>query len=277
MTDRPQHPAEPLRLDLLVVCLLALAATIEAQVRYLPQPLGTIIAALLVLVLPGYALAASLWPPDGLRSQFRWIASVSAAIAVSALGGLILNYVGPGITRDSWAVYLFAVTIGTAVIAELRWPRTPRPMRLRYVVGVGNLSYLVLAGAVVVAGLLLNSSSAHRQLARTPGFTALSMLEPSNAGSHSSRLQIVVQSHMRNREHLQVRVCADRRHIGLFNVMLAPAEQVTEVVVPPFSRRPHTFTVTLRAAGSERVYRWVRLLAASRSAAAPPLASPAAC
>jgi Protein of unknown function (DUF1616) len=91
-------------------------------------PAGTVLRTLaglpLVLILPGYALSPLIVPsrPPSLGPllwRSMWVAGLS--LAVTVLGGLLLNLTPPGLTRVTWTISLSAVTLlALAVSAWLR-------------------------------------------------------------------------------------------------------------------------------------------------------------
>jgi hypothetical protein len=91
-------------------------------------PAGTVLRTLaglpLVLILPGYALSPLIVPSrppklGPLLWRVMWVAGLS--LAVTVLGGLLLNLTPAGLTRVTWTISLSAVTLlALAVSAWLR-------------------------------------------------------------------------------------------------------------------------------------------------------------
>jgi uncharacterized protein DUF1616 len=98
--------------------------------------LGTLAGLPLVLVLPGYALSTLIVPrPPSHIGPLLWRASWIAglSLAVTVLGGLVLNLMPAGLTRTTWTTSLTAMTLlALAASAWLRGyrfaqdPSTPR-------------------------------------------------------------------------------------------------------------------------------------------------------
>jgi Protein of unknown function (DUF1616) len=86
----------------------------------------------LVLVLPGYALTAFARPARSPRRfspvLWRWLWTAGLSLAVSVLGGLVLNLTPAGLTRVSWTILLTVVTLLAVAAAWLR-TRSARPAR----------------------------------------------------------------------------------------------------------------------------------------------------
>ncbi len=144
-----------MRRDLALVAALALAGLLAAVLQA-PLAVRAVLLVPLVLVLPGYAIAANLFARGTIGSIERAVYSVTLSIAVVAVGGLLIQLV-LGLSRDVWAVFLAAVTIyaalrlrGEAPGEPTAWPRAiPWPLPVAIVA-------FILAG--VIAGLAIASA-----------------------------------------------------------------------------------------------------------------------
>lgn len=121
----------------------------------------------LAFFLPGYALAAATL----VRSETDWprtlVYSVGLSLAVLAIGGIPLNYLG-GLTPLSWTLLLVAVTLVASLVGDARpafpglpertLPALPRPTPgAAALAGVGLVAVIV---AVVLAFVPLGASHA---------------------------------------------------------------------------------------------------------------------
>lgn len=185
-------------LTLIVVAAVAVeAVALAAAGAAAFRPLA---ALPLALGLPAYALAAALFPPGRLGGAERLTLGLGAGLAVTALGGLALNWTPWGLRAGAWAALLGGITLAATAIALARarsggagWrgalaalqvptPRLPmlrnekwrlqlpwpRPPMLRQALQFGLAAALV-GGAVGVARLGAAGPSA-------AGFTQLWML-----------------------------------------------------------------------------------------------------
>jgi uncharacterized membrane protein len=111
----------------------------------------------LVLLLPGYALAAILFPLRTISPAERGVYTVGLSIAVAAIGGLLIQLV-VGLDRQIWAVFLALVTIAAAV-RGLRGPdrawSLPSPATMPRSLPAAIAVFLV---AAVVAGMAIASA-----------------------------------------------------------------------------------------------------------------------
>jgi hypothetical protein len=107
-----------------------------------------------VLFVPGYAIAAALFPPQTIRRSDRVVYSFIFSISAAALGGLALQVV-VGLGLGAWLGLLLAITLGAAAIALGRRDALPiqaaprRPLRPP----AGPLWALGFLVAIAIAGV----------------------------------------------------------------------------------------------------------------------------
>jgi hypothetical protein len=150
--------------------LLATYAVVAAAVLLLDPPLllAGIIGAPLVLLAPGLALVMAL-DIDG-ESEFpmrRLILSIALSLAVTALGGIVVNVVAP-LDRTSWTVWLVAFTCfccgfviwraeepaAAPFAAAIEWlPGRGGEESGRRWAGIAVVLCLSLAGAAILTGV----------------------------------------------------------------------------------------------------------------------------
>jgi uncharacterized membrane protein len=207
----------------------------------LPWPaISLVFAAPLALFAPGYAIVAAAFA----RRQLDWprllVLSLALSLAVLALGGLVLNYLG-GIHGFSWAILLLLVVAGCCRSAALRRGRPTERLRLRLPKPGGAKLGLALAGlAAVAAALVLASATLPAKSA--VGYTELWIVpEPESEGSEA--LVGVKSEEQQTTEYdLGVRI---GKQLVKRSFVLEPGEETTVRVGPPLV--PTTFTVPVVA------------------------------
>lgn len=110
----------------------------------------------LVVLLPGYAVLAAVLPKSQLDKAQRLLISCGLSLAVTILGGLILNWTPWGLQSLSWAIWLGGITLTACVIAFLRQTASLPQLALRRPrLSLGQLAGLGLAGLVVLAAAVV--------------------------------------------------------------------------------------------------------------------------
>ena len=143
--------------DLLIVAAMATAGMLAPLTATNNLALGLLFGLPLALALPGYALRAAGSPSSALGPAERLAFSLGGSIAVSVLGGLVLDATPWGLGPASWALLLGGITLAACAaalfrrraVAEAPADATAR-MRLREI-GLFGLAALVAATAFGVA------------------------------------------------------------------------------------------------------------------------------
>jgi len=200
-----------MRRDLALVIALALAALLVALL-----PAETWLSALLlvplVLILPGYALAANFFAPRTVSRIERAVYVVTLSIATVAIGGLLIQLV-LGLNRGVWIAFLGAVTIGAALRALRRYPDRPLewPAAVPWTLPVASLAFLV---AAVIAGLAIASAGdGLREAQSRIRFTDF-WLVPADAaavGASEEQLEVGLRSHEGRPSRFDLRVSLEGR------------------------------------------------------------------
>jgi uncharacterized membrane protein len=141
----------------------------------------------LVLLLPGYAALAALFPSRRFGAIERLVLSIGVSIAITILGGLLIHVTPWGLQHYSWVSLLGGlVLLGTAVAAVRRSDNfclTMQSIRFKrvdaFVLGLA-LTVLVAGGAVAVYAA---------QYQYTPDYASLWML-PSEDVENSVRIGV---------------------------------------------------------------------------------------
>jgi Protein of unknown function (DUF1616) len=206
--------------DLRLVALLAAAcALICALVPDGATIVRTLPAALLVLVLPGYALTAAVLAPTQITRLERLVLAIALSMVAGVITAVLLNAVWH-LETTPWALALAVVTLIAALAGARRGHGQPVP-RPR-VPRIGVAATLALTGAVLLAGgaAALGVTTLHAPRG-TQGTTAL-WISPRG----DNDVAVGVHSVERGDRHyeLDVRVAGQRgRLIGPF--ALAPGEE----------------------------------------------------
>lgn len=179
----PVSPASRAMVRYLRLAAVTLVAAALLLVLPVGSPLAVVPGLALALVLPGLALRDALGLQPSLTPVERALLVPVLSLAVVVLTGLVLQVVGVGLGRGSWAVALTVVTAagltaaalsparGTAGGASPTVPRRGRE-RLRDLLGVGRhqreAASFAVAALALAAGLSVWSAQEHET-----GVTAL--------------------------------------------------------------------------------------------------------
>ena len=257
--------------DLRLVAVLAAAcALICAIVPDGATILRTLPAALLVLVLPGYALTGALLAPGQITRIERLVLTIAMSIVAGVITALLLNAVWH-LETTPWAIGLAAVTVIAALAGARRGHGQPVPRP--HVPRIGLPAALALTAAVLLTGgaVALGFTTLHAP-GDTLGTTAL-WISPRG----DNNVAVGVHSVERGRRHyeLDVRVAGQRgRLIGPF--ALAPGEERRLLLPAPTGPlgKPIVTVVLRRLDGPRPAVRHVALRAGRRSVifrGAPPV------
>lgn len=212
---------------LAVVSLVVAITDVGLQIVLIP------LGCLLVFVLPGYALTATVYPGDteyddgpSLGLAERFVFTLGFSLVITVLSGLALAATA-GLRTSSWVTILSTITlIGTAVAVWRRW-KAPRPLLPRVAIPVRSLVLLEFAVVISAAAVTLDVVAAQRET--QPGFTQLSMLP--TAAVHSVRLGIT--SHESITAGFSLDLVSDKRVYRHWRLSLRPGESWVRIVTLP--------------------------------------------
>ncbi len=175
--------------DLLVVAVITLIAITLAFVVPPDEVPVRILTLPLILVLPGYALIAAMFPERVFGIPERLVFSLGLSLIIVILGGLALNITPFGLHASSWAVLLGGITLGAISVALVRRRGegiAVREQSRRWNIGLSipqgvliGLAVIVLSGAVVMS---FNGATKQPR----PGFTQLWILPASGANAKNA-------------------------------------------------------------------------------------------
>ena len=173
---RPDWRTRVLRLAAAAVVALALLVAWLGL-----TPMARALAALVVVVLPGYLLA---WP--ALRRRFGAAGAFSIAgglsIGVIALGGLALNLLPWGLQAATWLGYIAVLLVIGLAFGRRPWSWRPRASVAAHEVVLAGIGLIMVMAALILAG----SFGAYP----TESFTQLSIAPASGAPSSSVVVRI---------------------------------------------------------------------------------------
>jgi uncharacterized protein DUF1616 len=186
------------RIDLTAVIALALLALFVSLL-----PVGAALRAPLllpaVLVLPGYALGATLFLPGTITPGHRLVLTLGLSIATTVIAGLVAQLV-VGVDRTVFALLLCGVAIGASLIGlERRGPsalnRDRRPLRPPLPGALATAAFFA-AAAVSAWSIALTTEGAHDQLAKER-FTSLWLVpeRPADPLASGTTTRIGVSNH----------------------------------------------------------------------------------
>jgi hypothetical protein len=162
--------------DLLITALLAFDC-VASILAGIDAGWVRVLAALLMLFLPGYALRATLFPKRMLDSGEQLLISLACSVIVTILTGMAIYLIGWVMDASTWAASLAVITLAACAVALLRRrspseeAAAPSALRLRWGQAVLVLLAVALAlGALNLAGTPLNNP------ANIQGYTILWVL-----------------------------------------------------------------------------------------------------
>lgn len=215
-----------MRRDLILVVALACLAFVAALLSA-PVWLRAVLLVPLVLVLPGYALAAILFPLRTISPAERGVYTVGLSIAVAAIGGLLIQLV-VGLDRDVWAAFLTAVTIAAGVRglrgSDRAWA-APSLAKMPRSLPVAVAVFLV---AAVVAGMAIASAGdGLREAQAKIRFTDFWLFPGGNsgAGPNATSLTVGLRSHEGQPTHYTLKLSRKDQLIAAEQLTLQAGEQ----------------------------------------------------
>lgn len=190
----------------------------------------------LVLFLPGYAIAALVFPPGSVGPAERGIYAVTLSIAVAAVGGLVLQLV-IGLDRASWAVLLVVITLLCAV-PGVRLGRYPKPRRPRLPWALPLVMVAFAAAGLVSALAVVSAHDGQRDSSARTNFTDFWMVPARTAAAPEGSFVVGLRSHEREPSRYLLRLSHDGRLLHEREVVLGPERQrVWDFVAPSGSGR----------------------------------------
>jgi uncharacterized membrane protein len=208
-----------LTLVVALACLAFVAALLSAPV-WLRAPL----LVPLVLVLPGYALAAILFPLRTISPAERGVYSVGLSIAIAAIGGLVIQLV-VGLDRDIWAAFLALVTIAAGVRGLRGGERERMTFSLTKMPRSLPIAGAVFLAAAVIAGMAIASAGDGLRDAQAKIHFTDFWLLPGGGGPRTEHVSVGLRSHEGRTDHYTVRLSREGLPLTTESLTLRAGEQ----------------------------------------------------
>jgi len=248
-------------LDLWVVLILA-AVGLGAQWLPLPVPVRLIGGLALVVLCPGYALTAALFPGRTPGWPERVVFSLGLSLAVAILGAVVFNTTIWGLQIGVWAGLFAGVTLCASLVAVWRrsknaeetGPTATHQRRLSWAPWV----LLAVAGSLTVGALTLgHTPSAPNAVV---GYTLLWITPAGDANAPAVRLGLSSSEFATT--HYRLKVTFDSRlFLDVTDITLAPGEKMERVIPLPAGQPVQVVEAVLyRQDDPGTVYRRVTLL-----------------
>jgi uncharacterized membrane protein len=246
--------------DLIITALLAfdcvaviLAGIDAAWVRTL--------AALLMLLLPGYALRSALFPKRLLDSGEQLLFSLASSVIVIILTGMAIYLVGWVMDASTWVTVLGVITLAACAVAGLR-RRSPSeevapvtPLRLKW----GQAVLVVLAVALALGALNLAGTPLNNP-ANIQGYTILWILPVGNNAQQYVHVGVISNQFTATDYRLQLML--NNKPIYVWpDIRLAPGQRWDALYTVPASTTgsSQVSAVLVRLDQPKSVYRQVNL------------------
>ena len=155
--------------------------------------LGLVLGLPLVLILPGYALVAAIFPHRPPELPQRLLFTVGLSLSVTILGGYLLNLTPWGLRTETWIVLLGGVTLAGLTVAHLR--RRDYPYRVASLSGaphlhLGGRQWLLLGlAALNVTGAIAVARIGAEEAPDTR-FTQLWILQGNSSEPNAARIGV---------------------------------------------------------------------------------------
>ena len=249
-------------IDILVVVAITIVAVALTFTVTANSVLGRIWTLPLVLVLPGYALTAVMFPRGSLGVLDRLVFSLGLSVAIVILGGLALNWTPFGLRASSWSVLLASITLGACVVALVRRQGRSVTGSARWGVRIPGFTIrqgllLGLAAVIVCAAIVVSSIGAAQQ--PFPGFTQLWIL-PTGGAKTSNAVHLGVSNMELKAMQYRLIVNMDGKVVKVWpSIGLKSNEKWEATLVLPQTEYVQVEALLYRAVAPTTIYRHVTL------------------
>ncbi len=179
-------------LDLLFMCLYALAGCAAVLAKLPIPPLRAALTLPMVLFIPGYALITLMFPRRMPKAVERVAMSLGLSLAVTVVSGLLLNWT-VGVTESAWLVILMAIIWSACMVAAIRRLFADRlltqPRRYKSLMSMRQFALFGMALVLAVTSVSLARYGEANQ--PNEPFTILSALRDDKNGARQVRIAIM--------------------------------------------------------------------------------------
>lgn len=220
----------------------------------------TLVSAPFVLIVPGYALAAALFPGDEIGLAERAMLVLAGSLAVSALGGLMLHWLPVLLTTSSWAFLLASLSVLFSIIALFRrldlgeWRGVD--LGEKYRLSLFQYSLVVVALIVAISAMTFAYRNASEQAMAE--FTQLWIIPVQ--GSTNSAVEVGVSNEYANTVAYQLQLLADGQRFQSFTIEIEPEEQWVTQVTPPLGSDQRIEALLYQQDSPDSIHRRVALV-----------------
>lgn len=232
---------------LLVLALLGLVAVLAGIDGFV----GAVLLLPLAFAVPGYALAAALFPPGQIPASERAVYVIALGIAAAALSGILVQLVF-SLDRMAWALTLSGLTLAAgAVAAARRWEDKPTWTADE----LNPVAVVLLAMALAMAAwAVANATNRARDELGDAHFTELWLLPTAgSAPGAPRRVSIGVSNHEGHTASYQVNLTLGGVPLRNWTVRLGEGQAWTTNLPAPRPTDSKPLRVTLLRDG--RVFR----------------------
>lgn len=146
-----------LRLLTVIVATILLMAFVLTGVG--GSTVAVMIAVVLVFVLPGYALVKALFPESHLETAELIALMLGLSLAITAIGGVVLYWLGWELNAVSWTLFLGSVTVLAGVVGILRHRPSETPIpeesKINFTFSFWDVLFFMLAAVGVAISFSL--------------------------------------------------------------------------------------------------------------------------
>ncbi len=223
--------------DLFTGIALSLIVLGLAVFNFYPPVLRVLLALPFVLVLPGYAITAAIFPGQSLPGLERLLFTLGLSLTATILCGLVLNITPWGLQVASWAGLLSIVTLVASLAAMQRRrherANIPAPAKLRFPLSLRQGFLFGLSGLIVAAAIGL--AQGPKQSHNLQGYTTLWILP--GAESQPNTISLGIHSQEFELIHYQLQLTLNGKLVQEWpDISLAPGKQWEQSIVMPDSQ-----------------------------------------
>jgi uncharacterized membrane protein len=225
------HRANKLLIVLCAASVSSVAIVVVPKVAAVAVP-----AALILILLSGYAVSSAIIGPRAPELPERVVASLGSSFAVVILGGLALNLAPHGLGRSTWVPLLAGAIAVAAIVRFLRTSESSRPTPRLPLPGPGAVGGGLLALAVATTCVAVIVGRAVPTAHKSDGYAVLWLLP----GHTSAEVRVGVISDELQRTPYRLELWLGSHRIFTRPLTLTTGEAWSNGVVMPRGVRAGT-------------------------------------